>query len=57
MEYKYNQTSTGLAPPSVDMMALDLSSADSIDLNSNASMIDVLKTADQDILQGGDNDS
>ena len=40
-----------MLPPTVDMMALDLSSADSIDLNSNTSMIDVLKTAEKDILQ------
>lgn len=35
-----------LMPPSVDPFMMDLSSADSIDLHSNASMIDVLREAD-----------
>ena len=37
-------------------MGLDLSCADSIDLNSNSSMIDALKNVDKDILATEEND-
>ena len=37
-------------------MGLDLSCADSIDLNSNSSMIDALKNVEKDILATEDND-
>ena len=46
-----------LAPPTVEMNMLDFSSADSIDLNSNASIVDVLKTTEKDLLTNDLSDS
>jgi hypothetical protein len=36
-----------LLPPTVDNFVLDLSCADSVDLNSNASMLELLKEGEE----------